>query len=242
MVMRVRIRGDHGAAPDPTPVFLSVCMMMGAEAEYIGDAIKSAWTVADEVVVLDTRGDAESIRAARDAHVTSESWRTVDLGDGLYAIDDFAACRNRAFELAAAEATWLLVLDADERIDMPRLREILAMLPAEVDGVTLPVDHTGRPELFAPMLKLFRRTPGLRYENRVHETVDTWMKTQCRAIADLPPECGIVRHVSAARDTRARLRRDERNMRLLEIMLREDPQSPHALGYLAQLITDTINA
>jgi glycosyltransferase involved in cell wall biosynthesis len=243
--MRVRLRGEWTDAPDaPQRVFLSACMMVGAEAEFLGDAIASVRDIADEVVVLDTRGDADTvaIATAAGARVTSEPWRTVDLGDGLRSVDDFGACRNRAFSLASPEANWWLVLDADERLSAPLLRRTLSRLPLEVDGITLPVDHVERPELFAPMLKLFRASPTLKYINRCHETVDPWMKTECRAIADLPPDLAMVRHVGASHETRARLRRDERNRKLLEIMLREDPDSVHALAYMATMITENLNA
>lgn len=220
---------------EAAPVRVSVAMMVGNEAHFIRDAIASAsW--ADEIVVLDTGSTdgTDRIAAEMGAKVTREEWRTVDLGDGLMSIDDFASARNRSIELALGD--WVVLLDADERFrDCAGLRGILEALPACVSFASMALDHDNRPELNQFMTRVFRKSAGPRYEHRVHETLETWARDKTMAV--LPREVGWVQHLGGAHDTRAKLRRDERNWRIVQRVLADNPNDVHALSYAIETLS-----
>lgn len=235
--MRLRlVNAPPDASPrEPAPVRISVAMMVGSEAHFIEDAIKSAaW--ADEIVVLDTGSTDGTYCIAADlgAKVVREPWRTEDLGDGLRSIVDFGAARTRSIELASGD--WVVLLDADERFDCPDLREILETMPECVDVAAMRLEHEGRPELAQDMTRIFRRSAEPRYEHRIHETLDTWIKGRCHAT--LPVEAGRVVHLGGARDTRAKHRRDERDWKLIQRSLADDQNDLHALAYAVEMLSE----
>lgn len=216
------------------PTTVSVVMMVGNERWCITDAVRSAsW--ADEVVILDTGStDGTGDLAARAGAKVTREERIVDLGDGLKSIDDFAAARNRAMSLASCE--WIVLLDADERF-AGSLRDVLEQLPDCVDVAAVALDHADAPELAQNMTRVFRRSAAPRYEHRVHETVETWIKG--RTHATIPREAGYVTHLGSRKDIRAKHRRDERNWRLIQRALADDPNDVHALVFAVEMLCDT---
>ncbi|MFW5837066.1 MAG: glycosyl transferase family 2 [Desulfovibrionaceae bacterium] len=94
--------------------------------------------------------------------------------------NDFAAQRNRMLEMAGAE--WVFYLDADERVppELDALLPALTRLP-DVHGVHVPrltlYPDAGRfkagwglwPDL---QLRLFCKSPGVRFERPIHERVE----------------------------------------------------------------------
>ena len=84
---------------------VSLCMIARDEEATIGMAMKSAMALVDEIIVVDT-GSHDNTRIIAEgygARVVELRWQ-----------DDFAAARNAG--LAEATGEWILVLDADERL------------------------------------------------------------------------------------------------------------------------------
>ncbi|MCW5612793.1 MAG: glycosyltransferase family 2 protein [Rubrivivax sp.] len=130
------------------------------EAPRIGRLLASVAPWVDEMVVLDTGSQDETVAvaAAQGARVGHFAW-----------CDDFAAARNAALDLAGAD--WHLVLDADEWLVAggPLLQQLRRTAPAFAGSIAL-VDHfdDGRPR--SAHLRLTRVLPGpVRYAGRVHE-------------------------------------------------------------------------
>ena len=95
------LRDNAGAMSEA----VALVMIVRNEARCIERCLHSAKPWVDEILVLDT-GSTDATRelaAACGARVLSADWA-----------DDFSAARNRA--LAATEASWRLILDADEWI------------------------------------------------------------------------------------------------------------------------------
>lgn len=100
-----------GKNPSRTPVpnhaTIALCMIAKNEAGYLEDCIQSVRPLANRIVVVDT-GSTDATRdiAARlGAEVHSRPWE-----------NDFSAARNASLKLARED--WILVLDADERLDV----------------------------------------------------------------------------------------------------------------------------
>lgn len=143
---------------------LSLCMIVRDEAECLGHCLSSAAGVVDEMVVVDTgsRDGTVSIAESFGARVFYLDWQ-----------DDFSAARNHGLDRAAGD--WLLVLDADERLEEDGgLRRLL--LQPEVEGYfLLLVNHfsgdPGRDRAGHHALRLFRNRAEYRFTGRVHETL-----------------------------------------------------------------------
>ena len=233
---------------------LSAVLLARNEAPRIGRAIKSVRQHVQEVVVLDTGSDDDTIDVARKAGadvIISEPWRTVDLGDGFRALGNFADARNRV--MGAASGDWLLVVDADHVFVPPTFLAIRKLM--ERDNICCaallyhiatsqkakPMDVvTGKKRLGQPHQSpaVFRVHPTDRdyYYGIIHEVPTPWEE---RRIAE-GMKHGVLRDSRIAdygheASLRASLGKDERNRRLLEVAIKQTPDDPVPYTYLAAM-------
>ncbi|MBU1071667.1 glycosyltransferase family 2 protein, partial [bacterium] len=143
---------------------LALCMIVKDEEATIGQAIKSALAVVDEIVVGDT-GSSDNTRLIAEgygARVIDVPWE-----------DDFAAARNAV--LSEARCDWILVLDADERLQPVRpveLQKLMAEPLAAGYRVSLLGNDATRGGEADLQVRLFRNHPYVRYCYPVHETIE----------------------------------------------------------------------
>jgi hypothetical protein len=201
-------------------------MIARDEASFIEECLASVRPHVDEIVFVDT-GSTDGTRdmAAPFADTLLDfAWR-----------DDFSAARNSALDAATGE--WVLVLDADERIDpadYPRLRD--ALEDERYDGYYLTTRNymNRRPKGWVPahsgdplargfdgftthdIMKLFRRRDDIRYRGRVHEIVDYSVAEVARGRL---PVC--IHHYGDANDARPRSERALQYLRIMEEELAE---------------------
>jgi|HubBroStandDraft_3_1064219.scaffolds.fasta_scaffold04716_3 hypothetical protein len=152
------------------PESVAACLIVQNEQQRLPAALASV-SFCDEIVVVDGGSTDRTLEIARaaGAKVIENSW------------PGFAAQRNVALD--AAEADWVLEIDADERVS-PRLRasieELLAAPAAELDMAMLPLRHRFLGGLLGPSAKypllrarLFRRGSYHHDESRaVHEGIE----------------------------------------------------------------------
>jgi tetratricopeptide (TPR) repeat protein len=162
---------------------ISLCMIVKNEEDWIEGAVQSVRSIVGEVIIVDTGSTdstPERVQALADKSLKLR-WN-----------DSFAEARN--VSLAEAKETWILVLDADERIaskDLPLIVEasksdaahgyhliqrnyvlgnhVLGWTPNQSDyeeGARYPgyVDN--------PLIRLFRNSPETRFHGAVHEIID----------------------------------------------------------------------
>lgn len=231
-------------------VTLSAVLIARNEAANIGPCLDSIRKGVDEIVVLDTGSTDNTCELAR-RHgadvVASEPQWLVDLGE-MQSLGDFAAARNRALELASGE--WALIVDCDHRYVWPTLDAVREAIRSDAhDTYSLwyhiarpgarPVDVvTGRKRLGKPFaaLALFRRgLGGPWYEGVIHETVARWEERQHEARGTTRGILAKSRiadygHAPSVRDE---LGKNRRNVLLLERAVRERPDDPVPMTYLA---------
>ena len=204
------------------------------EALFLPACLASIKDAVDEIIVLDT-GSTDAtpqIAAQAGAKVAHFPW-----------CDDFAAARNRALEEATGD--WILILDADERLAphaAAALREATAR--DDIDFGYLPIHHataidadpadviSGKASLGPPTLvpRLFRRTPGLRWEGIIHEAVPySWFAG--RADRGILVHADII-HLGGIQSVRDERGKEERNLRLLRRWVQAEPGTPRAWCYL----------
>jgi tetratricopeptide (TPR) repeat protein len=166
-------------------------MIVKNEAAHLGHCLDSVRALVDEMVVVDTGSTDETVAVAlaRGAKVATFPW-----------IGDFSAARNES--LAQVTGDWVLVLDADEAVDeadFPLIRQAMAQdqacgfqllirnyLP---DGSRLAMDAPAKPNPGgyregaahaycgdSRNLRLFKRTPGMAFQGRLHELMEPFFQ------------------------------------------------------------------
>ena len=211
-------------------VSVSAAMIVKNEAATIADAVKQLLKATDEVVVVDTGSDDDTVALAREAgaKVFSHTWR-----------DDFGAARNEA--LSHVTGDWVLFVDGDEVLDdedvyVPR---VIAGLFSHQDPPFIfrivQVNHMG--DTIEPnydMSRLFPTRFGLRWWGRIHEQIG-------------PPEGGVFATVYNRPVVRIRLHHSgyepevmlqkkklDRNIELLRKTVEEDPGDVASWGFLGR--------
>jgi len=196
---------------------LSLCMIVRNEEAFLDACLESAAPVADEIVVVDTGSTDRTPEIARrhGAKVVFHPWG-----------DDFSEVRN--ISLGHATGDWVLVLDADERLDPAGHDEIRRALrdPKKV-AYQLPVVNLygDRDPVVSLITRLFRRAPQIRFENVIHEQVT---RSLARHAAQHGLDFGILRSQivhEGYHPSVVELRgKNERNRALFEKQLERHPE------------------
>jgi tetratricopeptide (TPR) repeat protein len=208
---------ETGAAAQPGPAEtprLTVCLIVINEEERLPGCLDSVAGVADEIVVCDTGSTDRTIEVAqlRGARIVELEWK-----------EDFAAARNAA--LARATGDWILVLDADERLDpdsAARLKDLIAS--GEADGYNVMIDSPVSGDIVQRFVgnycRLFRRHDDARFEGRVHEQIYPALR---RLGYTVVPSGIRIEHLGYSLDPEALERKKRRNLALLEREIAERP-------------------
>lgn len=192
-------------------MLLTACIIARDAGDTIGPCLESLRRLADEIVLIDTGStDATPGIAHRiGARVVSQPWQ-----------DDFSHHRNAALDLARGD--WVLVIDADEALDLEvDAADTRARLQAGGLPRLLMVRHVsaypGGDEVTEFLPRLFRRDAGFRYVHPIHEQLT--VSGEDAMLSNL-----VLRHQGYASAERLRAK-EERNLR---IALGMDDREPHA--------------
>jgi len=202
-------------------VRLSLCMIVRDEIDFLDVCLDAAQPFVDETVIADTGsqdGTWERVQARAD-RALQIPW-----------CDHFGQARNASLEAAGGE--WVLILDADEvlRGDPAALRAALAVEDVLAWRLEVRSDvGAGRSERFHAV-RLFRRRSEIRFSGRVHEQVTPALdalaeRERAWRVGEL---AGVHIEHAGYRPEVARARgKRERNVRLLERALADDPDEPY---------------
>lgn len=149
---------DRPALSSPT---LSLCMIVKNESANLGRCLGSAKPHVDEIVVVDTGSEDDTVAIAQSfgATIGYFSW-----------CNDFAAARNYALSLVTHE--WVLVLDADEELIVEAGQDLRAVLPTDPNSLVayLSLVEAGNLTMTALQApRLFRNLSQLKYVGCHHE-------------------------------------------------------------------------
>jgi len=188
---------------------VALVMIARNEAARIVRALASLRPHVDEMYVLDTGSTDATVELARSAGARVGRFRWVD---------DFAAARNAA--LAAVDADWNLVVDADEWLlaGGPGLLELRHMPPDFVGSVRVDSQFDDGHRVGMSPSWMPRLLPaGVRYTGRVHEQPRHTLPVRRVELA--------LGHDGYLGDA-LRAKRG-RNRRLLATSLRQSPRDPY---------------
>ncbi len=141
---------------------ISLCMIVKNEEEFLTGCLESVKGVVDEIIIVDTGSTDRTVEIAREhgAKVYHYEWN-----------DDFAAARNES--LKHATCGWILVLDADERLDagagavlkgVANANRPEAIYAAKIVNYGVPGNET---QHYFP--RFFPNHSGIRFEGLIHE-------------------------------------------------------------------------
>lgn len=162
---------------------ISLCIIAKNEEQYLAQCLDSVKELVSEIILVDTGSQDRTLEIAKQygAGIFFEAWQ-----------DDFSTPRN--ISLRHATGSWILVLDADEAIDLSdhnRIRELT--LDSSACYLLTQRHYTNNPRLsgFVPVkgefpnwekdyggyfesscVRLFPNHHGIEYRNRIHELVE----------------------------------------------------------------------
>ena len=210
-----------------TPI-ISLCMIVRNEEDSIGRCLDSAARLADEIIIVDTGSNDQTVQIAKDygATVLSYTWN-----------DHFADARNYGIKHAAGE--WILWLDADEELDtssIPVIREAISQVKAQF--ILLPLHHYVGEELPADpdqlflsyQARLFRNHAGIQFSNRIHETPQPTKDAEEIKIEYVKAP---IHHYGYLKQIEAKKEKSARNIKLLKAANAETPNDPWVRYHLA---------
>lgn len=212
-------------------VSVTIGIIVRDEERVIQRCLSSLQGAADEIVLIDCESVDRTVEIARsfpNVRIVHTRWN-----------EDFAALRNEG--LANMTTDWVLWVDADEHLhpdDIGAVREV-AGLYDEMDPVAVLYvwqlnEFNGTVLHEFSQTRMFPLRRGLCYHGRIHEQVG-------------PAEGGPYSGVSFRKPVRIRLLHDgyepeiirskdklQRNLRLLDMMVKEDPMNPGWWTYYAR--------
>ncbi len=197
------------ATPPRAPYRVALVMIARDEASRIERALASFAPFVDECVVLDTgsRDDTRARAQRAGARVREFQW-----------VDDFAAARNAALEIAGAD--WHVVVDADEWLadGGEAIAALRRQAPAFVGSLRVDSEDDSTSHATRTSSWISRVLPGsIRYAGRVHEQPQHALPLQ-----RLPIRFGHDGYLGAQRAAKA-----GRNRALLEAAVRSRPQEAY---------------
>jgi tetratricopeptide (TPR) repeat protein len=214
----------HGREPR-----LSLCMIARNEEQMLPECLQRARQAVDEIVIVDTGSTDRTpeIAASFGARVLHAPWQ-----------DDFAAARNVG--LAAATGDWILVLDADERIDPGQIDMLRALLREPgASGYHMVMRNLYGDEKTqgVRMVRLFRNLPGVAFQNRIHEQISPSLAAAAQPLGLALSSCELVIEHLGYRDEVVKSRKkDDRNEHLFRLHLEEHPDDIYMLYKLGDFL------
>ena len=189
---------------------ISACVITKNEADNLQRCLQSVKSIVNEIIVVDTGSDDATVTIAEQlgANVFHYQWK-----------NDFAAARNYA--LTQASGAWIIFLDADEYIAAETIKNVRSFIDRvhgnrKVEAICCQLNNlegVGGPLRSSnPSIRIFRNSPIIRYQGRVHEAVYKGGK-HLRQV-NVTDQSIIIYHTGYTKQTI--LEKIRRNMDLLE--------------------------
>lgn len=224
---------------------LSISMIVKNEEKMLNGALESIKHIADEIVIIDTGSNDNTLEIAKkyNAKIGHFKW-----------IDDFSAARNESLKLCTSD--WILYLDADERLDERSqliIKDLISNTSDDIGAYYCILDSTyntkkGESEVHTGAYpRLFRnlKYPRISFRGKIHEQISPSINEAGYKIAKSPIK---IIHLGYAQELEVLDNKAKRNYQLLMKQISEKPRDGYlwyqlgqTLGRL-QLINESIEA
>lgn len=201
---------------------ISVCIIAKNEEKMIGDCILSVKDIANEIIVVDTGSNDNTMNICKklDCRIFKLKWN-----------DDFSESRN--FALSKAQSNYILSIDADERcINPEKISEILNKFNDNIGGclVQIKSELINRSRIketnLNKQIRLFRNDSNIRYNGIVHEQIINSIENSDMKIIDSEIEfLHLGYNISEKKIEQKRLR----NLNLLNSAIEQQANNPYLL-------------
>ncbi|MES2789462.1 MAG: glycosyltransferase [Planctomycetota bacterium] len=225
------------AADSPPPNVrsrVSLCMIVRNNAETIGPCLMSIQPWVDEMWVVDTGSTDGTPDICRTMGAQVRHWPWCD---------DFSAARNESLKEATGD--WIFWMDSDDTIPPECGRKLRALVDGPHDGEVLgyvlqvhcpgPTSTGPRDVTIVDHIKLFRNRPELKFEHRIHEQILPAIR---RVRGEVKFTDIYVVHSGSDHSPEGRIRKLERDFKLLHLDLAERPDHPFVLFNLGMTYAD----
>jgi glycosyltransferase involved in cell wall biosynthesis len=196
-------------------------MIVKNEEKFLPGCLESVKDAVDEIIIVDTGSTDKTIEIARsfNAKIFQIEWK-----------NDFSLARNESINYATGD--WILILDADERLEPKGAKKIKKYLNSNYDGYYVKVislGKNGHPEAINEYPRLFRKEANYRFEGRIHEQISNSILKNGGKLgkADI-----TIIHLGYAQDDETMSKKYERNLSILFEQLNENPNDAYTLYHI----------
>lgn len=214
---------------------LSQCMIVKNEEKNIRKALTWGKSIVCEQIVVDTGSTDRTVEIAEEmgAKVFHFEW-----------IDDFSAAKN--FAIDQASGNWIAFLDADEYFSEEDTQKIIPLLkylqkdgkyslmPAIIRSSLVNLNDEGKPGSFATQDRIFSNNPALRYQNRIHETLQVSAGKK-HVVFDATDRLTVF-HTGYTKSVFEETHKMDRNIALLKREVKDNPENYNAWAYLGDAL------
>jgi glycosyltransferase involved in cell wall biosynthesis len=201
---------------------VAAALIVRNEEHFLTGCLQSLRGRVDEIIVVDTGSEDASIDIARNAEavVLHHEWD-----------QDFAAARNAGLE--AVTCDWVLYIDADERLHLPRGGAVADYLDASAIAAYVHFRPKSGYTRYRES-RLFRNDRRLRFAGRIHETFVPLLR-EISARENLPIVQSEVEidHLGYDGD---QSEKHARNLPLLQAAVRANPDRVYYWYHLAETL------
>ncbi len=139
---------------------LSLCIIVKNEEKNIGECLKSAKGLADEIIVTDTGSNDNTVEIAKSYGAKIEHFEWTK---------DFSAARNYCISKAAAR--WIIWLDADDRLPENTVEELRKILKKEPPNKVFYLEVRDNRGTKFLQVRVFPNREEIKFNGRIHEQI-----------------------------------------------------------------------
>jgi len=139
---------------------LSLCIIAKNEEKNIGECLKSAQGLADEIIVTDTGSSDNTIEIAKSYGAKIEHFEWTK---------DFSAARN--YCISKATSRWIIWLDADDRLPEKTVNELRQILSKEPFSKVFYFEICDNKGARFSQIRVFPNKEQIKFEGRIHEQI-----------------------------------------------------------------------
>lgn len=202
-------------------------MIIKNEEEYLPNCLESIKNLVDEIIIVDTGSNDNSINIAK--KYTKKVFE-------ITFKNDFSEARN--FALEQAEGDWILVIDADEQFTPDEFEKLRTLL-TNVSNENLVGFKLFRYNYFknggwytGDVLRVFKNSSKIRYSGKVNESVEPSIKSLNGYIEKTKI---IFHHFGHSKSFQSRTVKNNHYINIFKERIKETPDNAVLYGFVALL-------